>query len=173
MELFKTKKILILLLVVYVWLTILVSCSSGECMDNKNSMPLAGFYSSEPSPQQISIDSISVYGLDAPEKSLILDSVDNVKEVYLPFRIDGPLTTYIIDYHQKSIEDSRLNDTITFRYEIIPFFMSKECGAIYKYKIEEIATTNHLIDSVTCPLGIIDNVASENLKIYLRVQTES
>ena len=47
--------------------------------------------------------------------------------------IDGPLTTYIIDYHQKSIEDSRLNDTITFRYEIIPFFMSKECGAIYKY----------------------------------------
>ena len=160
-------------LVICVGLALLASCSSGECMDNKNSMPLAGFYSSEQFPKNIIIDSISVYGLDAPEKSMILDSAKNVKEVYLPFRIDEPSTTFILDYHQKSIEDYRLNDTITFSYDIIPFFVSKECGAIYKYKIEEISTTKHLIDSVMCPLGIIDNVASENLRIYFRVQTES
>ncbi len=168
----RIKEIVLICVSVLTIATSLINCSSGECLDNKNSLPLAGFYSSEVSPQQISIDSISVYGLETPEKSRLLDSVRNVHNVYLPFRIDEPTTTYVFDYHQTHISDSRLNDTIAFNYDIIPFFVSKECGAIYKYKIKNIVCTKHLIDSVVCSSDVIDNVDMENLKIYFRVLAE-
>lgn len=168
----RNRDIRILSVAMVLSLIALVACNSNECFENKNSLPYAGFYSSESVPQKISIDSISVYGLEAPDKSMVLDSVTGVSSVYLPFNIDVPYTSFVFDYLQKSIEDDRLNDTITFRYDILPFFVSSECGVIYKYKINEIITTKHLIDSVTCPLTTIDNVDSENLRIYFRVATE-
>ena len=39
-----------------------VSCASDECEDNKNSLPLAEFYSSLPEPEAVSLDSISEIG---------------------------------------------------------------------------------------------------------------
>lgn len=168
----RAKKVGSLLAMFVASISMLASCSSGECFENKNSLPYAGFYSSETAPTKISVDSISVYGLDAPEKSMVLDSANNVSNVYLPFDIEVPQTTYIFDYLQKAIADDSLNDTITFHYEILPFFVSSECGVIYKYKVAEISTTKHLIDSVTCPLTTIDNADSENIRIYFRVATE-
>lgn len=145
-------------------------CTTNDCSDNQNSLPLAGFYSSQVVPKPIAVDSISVYGLHAPGDSLLLDSAVKVQEVYLPFRIDEKSTTYVLSYHQKAISDSRLNDTVTFCYRSEPYFVSIGCGAIYKYVMEGIDYTTHLLDSVTCPAGVITNAPIQNLRIYFRVE---
>lgn len=148
------------------------SCSTSECYDNQNSLPLAGFYSSERNPQAISIDSISIIGIGAPGDSILLDSVKGISQAYLPFRIDQGSTTYEIRYLQGLAGMMHLSDIITFNYDIVPWFVSPACGAVYYYKMTSIETTHNFIDSVTCPLGEITNANIQNLRIYFRVETE-
>ncbi|MBD5358223.1 MAG: hypothetical protein HDR88_14730 [Bacteroides sp.] len=157
--------------VVMTGLTLLASCSSGECLDNKNSLPLAGFYTSETTPQKITLDSISIYGIGAPGDSVLHDSVRNLSQSYLPFRIDQGQTKYVIQYLSGMLGRYHIADTITFNYDIVPWFVSAACGAVYYYDMTSIETTHNIIDSVTCPLGTIDNSDIENLKIYFRVNT--
>lgn len=146
-------------------------CNS-ECYDNQNSLPLAGFYSSEPTPKAISLDSVSILGIGAPGDSILQDSVRSISQVYLPFRIDQNSTTYEIRYLAGLPGQYRMKDEITFNYEIIPMFVSTACGTVYYYKINNIEHTTNFIDSVTCPGGEITNANIENLKIYFRVSLE-
>ena len=145
------------------------SCSTSECYDNQNSLPLAGFYSSGENPVAISLDSISISGIGVPGDSVLLDSARSVSQVYLPFRIDEPSTTYEIKYLGGSAGYYRIHDEITFNYEIIPMFASSACGAVYYYKMTNIEHTNNFIDSVVCPGEVITNANIENLKIYFKV----
>lgn len=147
-------------------------CATSECFDNQNSLPLAGFYSSQAKPVAISLDSISILGIEVPGDSILQDSVRNISEVYLPFRIDQNSTTYEIRYLAGLPGLYRLSDLITFNYDIVPMFVSSACGAVYYYKITSIEHTDNFIDSVTCPTGEITNANTENLKIYFRVNTE-
>lgn len=149
-----------------------VACTNDECMENKNSLPLAGFYSSEAVPVAISVDSVTIYGIGAPGDSVLHDSVRNLKQSYLPFRIDQESTSYVIRYLQGELGRFRIADTITFNYDIVPWFVSSSCGVVYEYRMRDIVTTHHVIDSVTCPGGVIDNKNSENLRIYFRVARE-
>lgn len=148
------------------------ACSNEECLDNKNSLPLAGFYSSAAVPAKVSLDSISIYGVGVPGDSVLQDSVRGLNQSYLPFRIDQNSTSYVIQYLTGLGGVLRIRDTITFNYEIVPWFVSSACGVIYKYDMTSIETTHNFIDSVTCPLGTIDNANIENIKIYFRVSTD-
>lgn len=150
-------------------ITAVAACSNEECLDNKNSLPLAGFYSSDPRPQAIRVDSLTIYGIGAPGDSILQDSARNLSQVYLPFRIDQEQTRYVIKYLQGELGKFRVADTISFNYMIKPWFVSSACGVVYDYEIRSIETTHHVIDSVTCPLGEITNANIENLKIYFRV----
>lgn len=145
------------------------ACSSSECLDNKNSLPLAGFYSSALVPQAISIDSVTVEGVDVPGDSVLHDSVRSLSSTYLPFRIDQPSTTYRILYLGGQAGKLRLSDEITFNYDIEPWFVSSACGTIYRYRIKNIDHTSMFIDSVTVPGGVITNTPGENIRIYFRV----
>lgn len=147
-------------------------CSTSECYDNKNSLPLAGFYSSQEVPVAISLDSISILGIGAPGDSILQDSVRSLSQVYLPFRIDQNSTTYEIKYLAGLAGFYRISDFITFNYDIEPMFVSSACGAVYYYKIQSIDYTENFIDSVTCPKGVITNENIENIKIYFRVGEE-
>lgn len=149
-----------------------LSCSNEECYENKNSLPLAGFYSSSPDPKAISLDYVSIYGVGVPGDSVLHDSVRSLSQSYLPFNIDRNSTKYVIQYLSDLSGLLRVRDTITFNYEIVPYFVSAACGAIYEYKMTSIESTHYFIDSVTCPLKIIDNRNMENLKIYFRVQSQ-
>lgn len=143
------------------------ACSTDECMDNQNSLPLAGFYSSSEKPQQLRVDSVTIYGVGAPGDSVLVDC-GYVSQLYLPFRIDQEETTYVFRYDNKAAAELGLEDRITFRYSIEPRFVSEACGAVYDYKIRQIESTHVFIDTVTCPNGIIDNKAVENLKIFFK-----
>ncbi|MDE6143613.1 MAG: hypothetical protein K2F94_06020 [Muribaculaceae bacterium] len=151
---------------------LMAACGSDECYDNKNSLPLAGFYSSSEEPVSISLDSVSVFGIGAPGDSVLHDSVSGLSQSYLPFRIDQGSTTFVIRYLQGMLGRYRVADTVSFNYEIEPWFVSSACGVVYDYKISSIETTHNIIDSVVCPSGVIDNVDSENIRIYFRVAIE-
>ena len=152
----------------------LAGCSTSECLDNQNSLPLAGFYTSSEIPQAISLDSVSILGIGASGDSILQDSVRTLSQVYLPFRIGTgqTSTTYEIRYLGGAAGIYRLNDKITFNYDIIPMFVSTACGTVYYYKMLSIDHTSTFIDSVVCPSGVITNENIENLKIYFRVDTD-
>lgn len=150
-------------------LCVAAACSNSECYDNKNSLPLAGFYSSEEVPKQLTLQNISILGLGAPGDSILHDDVSGLKQSYLPFRIDQPSSTYVIKYLAGLLGEYGIADTITFNYEIIPWFVSSACGVVYNYKMNDIVTTHNIIDSVTCPMGTITNLDIENIHIYFRV----
>ena len=105
-----------------------------------------------------------------PGDSILHDSVRNLSKTYLPFRIDQGETTYRISYLAGDLGKYRISDLISFRYDIVPWFVSSACGTIYRYKITSIAWTDNVIDSVTCPKGEITNAPGENLRIYFRVR---
>lgn len=149
-------------------LPIITSCGNAECLENKNSLPLAGFYGSGPKPAKISLDSISILGIGVPGDSILQDSVRGLSQSYLPFRIDQGSTTYEIRYLFGDAGLLELNDVITFNYEIEPWFVSSACGVSYRYVMKSIETTHVFIDSVTCPGGVIDNADKENIRIYFR-----
>lgn len=150
----------------------IAGCSTSECYDNQNSLPLAGFYSSQEVPAAISLDSISILGVGAPGDSILQDSVRTLSQTYLPFRIDQNSTTYAIYYLGGVPGLYRIHDDITFNYDIVPMFVSSACGTVYYYKMNSIMHTNNFIDSVICPNGVITNENIENLKIYFRVNVE-
>lgn len=149
---------------------IATACSSDECEDNKNSLPLAGFYSSSETPQQIAVDSLTVFGAGAPGDSIIIDNASNVASVYLPFRIDQNETRFILKYNQKALRGA--SDFIQFNYDIVPKFVSAACGVIYEYHINSIEHSHALIDSVTVPEKVITNANRQNIRIYFRVASE-
>ena len=151
---------------------IIGGCATTECYDNQNSLPLAGFYSSQEVPAAISLDSISILGIGAPGDSILQDSVRSLSQVYLPFRIDQNSTTYEIRYLAGLPGFYRMSDIITFNYDIEPMFVSTACGTVYYYKMTSIDYTKNFIDSVVCPKGVITNENMENLKIYFRVNLE-
>lgn len=149
------------------------ACNSDECYDNRNSLPLAGFYTATETPEAVSIDSVSIYAIGAPGDSVLHDSVRTLSQTYLPFRIDGNASRvrYVIRYLQGNLGRLGIADTISLSYDIEPKFVSAACGVVYIFRITDISTTRYCIDSVTCPRGYIDNVAVENIHIYFRVNT--
>ena len=72
-----------LCLVAVATLLTLSACISGECLDNKNSLPLAGFYTSSTDPKAISLSGLTVYGYGAPGDSVLLQSGVGVNSLYL------------------------------------------------------------------------------------------
>lgn len=149
-------------------------CASDECLDNKSSLPLAGFYSSELKPKAIALDSLRIYAIGAPGDSVLHDNTRSLSSTWLPLRISRPTDTvrYVFEYLQQNLAAHHIADTVALRYSLRPVFVSAACGAMYFFSINSISSTRFLIDSVTCPQGMITNSPVENIKIYFRVTTE-
>lgn len=150
--------------------SLMSGCNSSGCTDNKSSIPLVGFYSYA-TLSAISVSQISVGGVDAPDDSLIVNN-SSAGEVYLPFRAEYDETRFYIHYHSRGIDDPAFNDTLTFRYNRIPYFASEECGAMFKYEVTEFVSTYHLIDSVSLLDATITNADRETIRIFFRTYTE-
>lgn len=148
----------------------LTGCNSSGCINNQNSIPLAGFYSFT-SLTGISVPNLTVGGVGAPGDSLILNN-SSASSVYLPFRSQQPETSFFFHYNQEGINDDAFNDTLTFTYSSIPYFASEECGAMFRYIITSYTYTKHLIDSVGLVDSVITNVDRERIRIYFRTATE-
>lgn len=153
-------------------LMLVAACSTEECLQNSNALPLAGFYDSSQPDRKVSIDSLEVYGIDAPGDSVLFAGKTAINELYLPFRLNSDTTGYVFRYLHKDFAATNLTDTITFIYTRRPRFVSSACGVSYVFDIDSIYCSKNLLDSVTCPSGEVTNMAIENLNIYFRVADE-
>lgn len=166
------KSILVISSMALLLTALLAGCNTSGCYDNQNSIPLAKFYSYQ-TKAAIAVDSISIGGVDAPNDSLLINNGSDVNSVYLPLRSTQSATAYFIHYEQKALSDPRFNDTITFHYTSIPYFVSEECGAMFRYSISSYSYTRHLIDSVGIIDTLITNADIERIRIYFRTSEES
>lgn len=144
-----------------------VSCAGDGCTSGTSSVPRAGFYASSTG-DAISIDSLSVYGVDVPGDSMLLRCARSVHQTYMPLRISQGSTRYVLHYDQKAICDERNNDTITIAYDAKPLFVSDECGVIYVYDITDCKYTNHILESVELVYPHVSNYDVEALKLYFK-----
>ena len=150
-----------------VFAVLLMAGCTRECLENKNSIGLAGFYDSETG-RKISVQGLTVYGAGAPNDSVIVENGQSASQVYLPMSINRNMIQFIFHYTQKEIEDIRYNDTLTVNYTPVPYFASKECGAMYMYEIQDFSCTTHLMDSVAIPVMKITNKDIETIKLFMR-----
>lgn len=149
-------------------ITTLGGCNSSGCIENQSSVPLAGFYSGA-TMKGVAVDSISIGGVGAPNDSMIVANGQGISQVYLPFRSRDSKTSFFIHYEQEALNYDVLNDTLTFEYSSIPYFVSEECGAMYYYRISRLSYTRHLIDSVGLVDSLINNIDIERIRIYFRM----
>ena len=161
----------LLMLVVMFFLLSLASCSDTGCIDNRSSIPYAGFYSYE-TKESITVDSLEIGGVGAPNDSLLVVARDRISAMYLPFRFEHDNTTFYIRYVSKALNYPWLVDSISFKYTSNPMFVSSECGAMYQYHVTEMKYTTHLIDSIALTDSLITNTEMERIKIYFRTRTD-
>jgi len=121
--------------------------------------------SSSQTPQSVAFDTLRISGLGTPDDSVM--TVCNSSQAYLPFNIESHTTSFVFAYHDMP---EVLNDTLTFTYDINPWFESSKCGVIYRYDVKGISHTTHFVDSVRCPGGVIDNTPGQNIFIYFRAE---
>ncbi len=150
----------------------LLGAASGctdTCSENKNALPLAGFYASGQGSEKISVDSLEISGVDAPGDATLSPADISKNEIYLPFKIDSDTTKFVFIDKKGGFE---IKDTLTFIYSRTPRFVNVECGVSYLFDIRYISCQGVLIDSVTCPQGFIDNTNIENIHIYFSTSIE-
>lgn len=163
-------KILTAVFIAATLLAAAVACNTSGCLENQNSVPLAGFYAYG-SDKSISIDSLEIGGVGAPNDSLLCDVSQRLSQIYLPFRAMHSSSSFYIHYAQRALDYPELNDTLTFYYDSQPYFASEECGAMYHYNIVRLTYTHHLIDSVGISDSLINNVDVERIRIYFRTSS--
>lgn len=148
----------------------LVACAS-QCFNNQSSIGLAGFYSSA-TKKSVSISNVQIYGVGAPNDSLILNSSSAISQVYLPMPVLGSECAFVLHYTQEAISSTLLNDTLSLQYDAVPYFAGTDCGAMYVFKIKEFSYTTHIVDSIAIPTMEINNIDRETIQIYLRTSSQ-
>lgn len=144
-------------------------CNTNGCLENRSSIPKAGFYDSED--KKISLDSISITGIGADIEEPINKLGSSISSISLPMRSTKENTTWELAYRWKYLAGGTMADTISLDYESTPYFASEECGVIYRYHITQMRHTTHLVDSVILVDSMITNIDTEQIKIYFRTQS--
>lgn len=72
--------------------------------------------------------------------------------------------------HSVSRAAPAIADTLKFKYERIPYFVSEDCGAMYRYRVIEFESTHYMIDSIALVDSVITNVDRQTIQLYFRTQ---
>ena len=162
--------IVIAVLLTMVAASVIQSCNNAGCTENRHAVPLAAFFNPL-TDDAISLDSLSVSGVDQPGDSVLSPAGTPVSQVYLPMRPTHSSVAWCFAYKWKRLDYPELNDTITFDYTSMPFFASEACGAYYKYHITHMDYTGHLIERVEIVDSLVTNVDKVYVNIYFRVES--
>lgn len=139
---------------------VMLSCSNSNCGGNSTGIPLAAFYEAG---SKVTVPNLTVYGIGAPNDSAIISKA-SATQVYLPFKLSDNSCQYVFNYNTEGID----NDTVTFEYDIIPYFESRECGAMYNFTITDCEYTRNVIDSVAILSTHITNSDAVTINIIMQ-----
>lgn len=151
--------------------SVITGCNTSGCLENRSAIPLAEFYSSA-TKEIAAFDSIEIRGIGAPADSILSPAGSAISQLYLPMRSAKEQIEWCFAYRWKALDYPELYDTIKIEYTSSPYFASEECGVIYRYHVNRLKTTYHLIDSVTIADSLITNVDKVYFKIYFRTSDE-
>jgi hypothetical protein len=91
---------------------------------------------------------------------VLLNQKPGAGKLELPLSYTAVRDTFFLRY------SARLADTIWVEHQNLPYFSSMDCGTVMHYKLTEIASTHHLIDSIQIVNSEVTNTLKENVKIY-------
>lgn len=151
--------------VIFAIIQALTACNSTGCTDNQSSLPLAGFYDLHG--REITVDSIEIRGIGAPDDSVLYPMGKAIREAYLPLRSFEPDLRYQFRYASLPV-----SDTLRFVYDAFPYFASEECGAMYRYRIHRLDYTRNVIDSVSLVDSLITNSPVRQIHIFFRTNEQ-
>lgn len=134
------------------------SCKE-ECTHKPGSLAGVSFHSVvDGTEQQLPVDSLTIMGLGR-EDSLLYDEMNNAGSVTLPMNGSDIETAFIFKF-------DRGTDTLWFDYEVIPVFLSPECGFILNFELLGTNHTENVIDSVVIVTSEITSFDDTNIRIY-------
>lgn len=149
---------------------IVSACSNAGCLENQNALPKAGFKDAATG-KTISIDSIEVGGIGAPNDTLI-NAGRAISSVYLPFRVANDTALFYFKYLESGLQKYNIADTITFHYTSTPQLVSADCGLMAFYEILDVYYTRNIIDSVAVTDPHVTNYDATRIEIYFKTAAE-
>lgn len=132
------------------------ACTEESCEQETEVMMRAGFYESG-SGNSLTVDSLSIHGLYIPD-SLIYSNA-KLKQISFPLNPSAPSCSFII------INGSR-HDTIEIQYESSLKFLSKACGYIYIYSLNQVMFTSNDIRNISITNEQVNPGDEENIQIF-------
>ncbi len=156
------SKILIVLIIVLLFF----SCGDKYCNESGIGMPLVGVYALETPPVEAKINSVTIYGVDQVNDSILYNNVSNLGSFYTPLSITRDMVKYVIRYDDPNVGLQYKYDTLTYTYSKKLEFETPECGAMYKFTIEEFKYTTHSIAYAELVTPEVNNLESQTVKIY-------
>jgi hypothetical protein len=138
-----------------------VACSDGSCYDNSSSLPLVRFYESGTT-KQVLVSDVTIRGIDVPGDSLLVDGKE-LSEIYLPLRAGTNKTQW--EFFYGGI-DTGLTDTLTLTYDVVPYFSSAECGAMYNFHLKSVELKGQYADSVAIAKPVVDNGTDVAIRMF-------
>ncbi len=93
------------------------------------------------------------------EDSLLYENRTNIRALSLPMNGMAEETGFIFVFEEHT-------DTVWFRYEVIPFFLSQECGFMLNFELADVSYTTAGIDSVVIVTRKITSFDDTNIRIY-------
>ncbi len=137
---------------------VFISCRE-ECHYKPQSLAGAVFHSLvEGSVVEAPVDNFSLSGIGR-EDSLLYDARSNIRNINLPMNGSAEESGFIFVFDE-------VTDTVWFSYEVVPWFLSRECGFILNFELLETWHTGNRIDSVVIVTREITTFDETNIRIY-------
>lgn len=97
------------------------------------------------------------------EEELILNRKTGATGLEVPFSYTATTDTFFLRY------SAQVRDTLWVTHENLPYFTSMDCGTVMHYKLTDVKSTHHLIDSLEIVNKDVTNNLKTNVKIYFSV----
>lgn len=142
--------------IIFITSALCLTCTEESCDLETGVTVHAGFYSTE-SLEQISIDSLDVYGLDIPDSSLYsMAATDNIE---LPLNPSANGCSFVISNAGRA-------DTLVISYQPNLLFLSRACGYIYTFELKEVQFTANDIFNILIINNSVNPGDEENIQIF-------
>ena len=106
------SKVIILLIPIL----LLSACGEEYCEEGTSGMPLVGIYALQTPPVEAKIDSLTVYGVDQVNDSILYNNVSRINSFYTPLNISAEEVKYVLLYESRLIGEPYKRDTLTYKY---------------------------------------------------------
>lgn len=139
------------------------SCNISGCYKDTNISANCVFYNAD---QKASLDSTSVWGTGLDSMLYDFETLDSIQVTLKPANKNTPaVTKYVI---RTFIDSIPYLDTLTLYYQTMPYYESRDCGTIIKYRLDSCKVKGLIFQSaIIANPEVSTNESIENVHLYL------